>query len=142
MDFATSLGISASGLAVQRQRMNIIASNIANAHATRSASGEPYRRRQLIVASEPVSDSFQDALVQQTLRLATVKEVHQSQAPFREAYEPGHPDANERGFVKYPNVSMMEEMVSQMLATNAYEANITALNSSKNMVLRAMDIGR
>jgi flagellar basal-body rod protein FlgC len=142
MDFATSLGISASGLAVQRQRMNIIASNIANAHATRTASGEPYRRRQLIVASEPVSDSFQDALVQQTLRLATVKEVHQSQAPFREAYEPGHPDANERGFVKYPNVSMMEEMVSQMLATNAYEANITALNSSKNMVLRAMDIGR
>lgn len=141
MDFETSLNISASGLTVQRQRMNVIASNIANVHATRTASGEPYRRRELIVASEPV-DGFQDTLVRESLRLASVAEVRQSQAPFRQAYEPSNPDADERGYVQYPNVSLMEEMVNQMLATNAYQANLTALNSSKNMVLRAMEIGR
>lgn len=141
MDFETSLNISASGLTVQRQRMNVIASNIANVHATRTASGEPYRRRELIVASEPV-ESFQDTLVSESLKLASVSEVRQSQAPFRQAYEPNNPDADEKGYVQYPNVSLMEEMVNQMLATNAYQANLTALNSSKNMVLRAMEIGR
>jgi flagellar basal-body rod protein FlgC len=142
MDIESSLKISASGLAVQRQRMNVIASNIANVNATRSASGEPYRRRTLVVSSEPVTDTFKGTILQETLKLAKVADVQESQAPFRETYEPSHPDANAQGYVKYPNVSLMEEMVNQMLATNAYEANITALKASKNMVLRAMEIGR
>ncbi len=142
MDFASSLRISASGLSVQRQRMNIIASNIANVSTTRTPSGEPYRRMELVVSSEPISESFGGSLVKEALRLAKVAEVHHSTAPFNEVYEPQHPDANKKGFVQYPNVSVMEEMVSQVLAASAYEANLTAINTSKSMVLKAMDIGR
>ena len=142
MNFEASLQISASGLAVQRQRMNVIASNIANVHSTRTASGGPYRRKEVVVASEPLPGSFEDSLLQETLRLAKVAEVQESKDPFREVYEPGHPDANAKGYVQYPNVSLMEEMVNQVLVTTAYQANLTALNSSKNMALRAMEIGR
>ncbi len=142
MDFDASIHMSASGLTVQRQRMNVIASNIANVHATRTSTGEPYRRRDVVIGSEPLSASFQGALAQETLRLATVAEVRESRESFRQVYEPSNPDANAKGYVNYPNVNLMEEMVKQMLATNAYQANLSALNSSKNMALRAMEIGR
>lgn len=142
MDFDTSLRVSASGLTIQRQRMNVIASNIANIHTTRTSSGQPYRRRDLVLADEPLPESFGTSLLRESLRIPKVVEVSQSDAPFNEVYDPNHPDADGRGYVRFPNVSIMEEIISQTLALSAYEANLTAINTSKSMATKAMDIGR
>src|SRR5262245_51542236 len=135
MDFLTAIDISASGLAVQRERMNVASSNVANAQSTRSEDGGPYRRRDVIVGSLP-------ALEGDSVHGAEVREiVADSEAP-RLEYDPGHPDANADGYVAYPNVSVIEEMVDMITASRAYEAGVTSLDAAVSMAERAMSIGR
>ena len=138
MNFFGMMDITASGLAAQRLRMETVASNLANANSTRTAEGGPYRRRDVVFkAVQPVT--FRDAL-DASLREVSVSGVVQDQSPPRQRYEPGHPDADAQGFVGYPNVDPVVEMVNLLGAARSYEANITVMEATKNMMLRALDI--
>jgi len=139
MDFL-AMDVAASGLAVQRARMNVASSNLANVNTTRTADGGPYRRRDILAESVPVQGfpgGFADQV--QKVRVAGVREDAE---PPRLEYDPGHPDANAEGYVAYPNVSLIEEMVDMITASRAYEAGVTALGTSVAMAERAIGIGR
>jgi len=127
------IDVSASGLAAQRRRLEVIAENLANAETTRTAEGRPYRRKQVI---------FSEALDAAAEGGVEVEEISEDLSPGKRVYQPGHPDANDEGYVELPNVSVMQEMVDMIGATRAYEANVTALNATKSMIRRALDIGR
>ena len=137
--------ISASALTAQRLRMDVIASNIANAETTRATfeNGKfvPYRRKMTVM--EPIRADFRDVL---NGKLATqgvrVTEIKEDPTPFRQVYNPGHPDADENGMVNMPNVDLLREMVDLVSATRSYEANVTALNASKAMFMKSLEIGR
>jgi flagellar basal-body rod protein FlgC len=146
MPLLDAMGISASGLAAQRTRMKVIASNIANANTTRTPGGGPYRRRETIFAALPGNQSFQEELVSQqpddgTRHVKVVGIVEDSRAP-KLKYDPDHPDANEEGYVELPNVDVVEEMTNMMVAKRSYEANIAAINATKNMIVKALEIGK
>ncbi len=127
------LKIGATGLEAQKIRMNVIASNIANVNSTRTPSGGPYRRRDLVF--EPFK--FADDAVG-----VNVVKIVEDPRPFKRVYQPGHPDADKEGYVTYPNVDVMEEMVNLISATRAYEANLTLVNSYKDMVSRTIELMR
>ena len=129
------LDISASGLSAQRRRMDTIAENIANAETTRTAQGGPYRRKQVVFQAIPTAPGGTGGGV-------TVTEVATDPRPPRLVYRPGHPDANAEGYVRMPNVNILEEMVDMVSATRSYEANVAALNAAKQMTRKALEIGR
>lgn len=138
MNFFGMMDITASGLAAQRLRMETVASNLANANSTRTAEGGPYRRRDVVFqAVQPAS--FREAL-DASLRQVGVVKVVEDQSPLRRRYEPGHPDADAQGFVAYPNVDSVVEMVNLLGAARSYEANITVMEATKNLMLRALEI--
>ncbi|HUU49597.1 MAG TPA: flagellar basal body rod protein FlgC [Nitrospinota bacterium] len=145
MDFFSALKISSSGLSAQRLRMNVISSNLANANTTRTSEGVPYRRKDIVFSATPLNRPFQnilDAELNNNIRAVNIVNIIEDQRPFRLVYNPQHPDANEEGFVAMPNIRIMEEMVNLLSATRSYEANVTAINSIKNMALKALTIGR
>lgn len=133
MDLFTAMDISASGMRAQRTRMNIISSNIANAHTTRSATGGPYQRRDVI---------FRENAFEDKLSSVEVERIVSDPTPGNRVYEPSNPDADEDGYVRLPNVNLMEEMVNMIGATQAFEANTTAVKAQKDMALKALAIGR
>jgi flagellar basal-body rod protein FlgC len=145
MDITGTLGISASALRAERMRLDTIASNLANVNTTRTPEGGPYRRRNVVfVAQEPESDfaaTLQELSEQATRRGVDVAEVTEDPSPFRLVFDPGHPDANPEGYVAYPNVNPVAEMVDLMAATRAYEANVQAVNATKRMADAALAIG-
>ena len=142
MDLGLIFSIAGSGLEAQRIRMDVIASNLANAQTTRTPEGGPYRRRDVLFVAMPAGPSpFQSAL-EAALQKVQVSQVVEDPRPFPEVYRPGHPDADERGYVRLPNVNVLEEMVNLMAAARAYEANVTVLNTTKAMALQALEIGR
>lgn len=132
MEIFRSLEASASALTAERLWLDIVADNIANANTTRTATGEPFRRR------IPVFAPRTGAAAGGVQVVAVIEDL----SPFRLRYEPGHPDADENGYVRMPNVDVIKEMVDMIAATRAYEANVTAINAAKGMFLRALDIGR
>ena len=145
MDFLTSLKISSSGLRANRKRMGAISSNIANAQTTRTPEGGPYRKKEVVFGSEPARDSFSEILegeLGEKAQNVYATEVISSNKPPILKYEPNHPDANEKGYVAYPNVNIMEEMADMISTSRSYEANISALNTSKNMAMKALEIGK
>ncbi|CAM3890569.1 flagellar basal body rod protein FlgC [Cohnella lubricantis] len=137
--------ISASALTAQRLRMDVISSNIANAETTRAAyvNGEyvPYRRKEVVM--EPVQSNFSDILNgkldSQGVQVTQIKE---DPAPFKQVYNPTSPDADENGMVNMPNVDILKEMVDMISASRSYEANVTAMNASKAMFVKSLEIGR
>lgn len=133
--------ISSSGLSAERIRMNVIANNIANANATETPEGGPYRREQ-VEFSSVLNKTIQKGDVKGTERLGGVKvqRILKSTEPFNKVYLPGHPKADAKGFVEMPNVSVMMEMVDLVTATRSYEANLAVINSSKEMNNRALSI--
>ena len=131
MDTMAGLQVSFSGLNAQRTRMNVIASNLANAQSTRTPEGGPYAFAGML-----------NEQLQNGVNTVHVLDIVSDRNGTRLEYEPDHPDANEQGYVAYPNVNVMREMVDLISATRAYEANVTAINSSKDMSLRALQIGR
>jgi flagellar basal-body rod protein FlgC len=147
MSFLNSLNASVSGMTAQRQRINTISENIANAQTTRTPEGGPYRRREVVMAAVANDRTFEEELRAQDRSPSTTTEVKvvgitQDSRPPILRYEPGHPDANEEGYVAMPNVNVMEEMVNMMMASRAYEANTAAFNASKKMAEAALDLGR
>lgn len=145
MSFFKSMDISSSGLAAQRQRMNILSANLANAQTTRGDEGGAYRRRDVVFSATPTGEKFEDFLNGTNgaeLRKVEVVAIHKdTQAP-RHVFDPSHPDADATGYVDMPNINVMTEMVNMISATRAYEANATALNDAKQMAVTALGIGR
>ncbi|MCS7272891.1 MAG: flagellar basal body rod protein FlgC [Fimbriimonadales bacterium] len=134
MGLISTLRVSSSGLSAERLRMDIIADNIANANTTRTPDGQPYRRKVAIFEPIPPTPRMPGGV--------RVRQIVADTTPPRLVYEPGHPDADTNGYVAYPNVDIVHEMVDLITATRAYEANIQAFNAAKNMFLRTLDIGR
>ncbi len=145
MDTLTAMQISGSALKAERARLNIAAMNLANANTTRTIEGGPYKAKSVVFAAKPVEGvNFQDTLNSTTERLRKVEvvQVSEDKAPFKEVYDPSHPDADANGIVRFPNVNVAEQMVDMMSAKRSYEANVTALDAVKSMALKALEIGR
>lgn len=135
--------ISASALTAERTRMNLIASNLANANATRTSEGGPYKRKDAMFAAMPMEDSFSSMLdkkSQPDAKGVEVMEIMEDNTPPRLQYEPGHPDADAQGYVAYPNVNVVEEMADMINVTRVYEANVTASKASMDMQMKALSI--
>lgn len=149
MSIFNAINSSASALTAQRLRMDVVSSNIANAQTTRATINEngdfePYRRK--MVEMEPQGQSFKSFLhkAENSNHASGVRvtEITEDEEPFKLVYNPAHPDADEAGYVQLPNVDPLKEMVDLMSATRSYEANITALNASKSMLMKALEIGK
>ncbi len=134
--------ISATGLRAQRQRMEIIADNLANIHSTRTEEGGPFRKKEPVFVTSDLSRGGFRSAFDQKLEGVKMDEVVESAKPFERAFDPGHPDADKDGYVTLPNVNVVEEMADMMTATRSYEANITIVNTTKQMFLKALEIGR
>jgi flagellar basal-body rod protein FlgC len=141
MDFFTAMEVSASGLSAERTRMNIAASNLANAQTTQTAGGGPYKRRDVTMQSVDVPGTRNTPFAQ-AVRGVAVSQISQDATPPRLEYDPGHPQANAQGYVAYPNINPVEEMVDMITASRAYEAGITTMTTAVNMAERALGIGR
>ncbi|MGA1847107.1 flagellar basal body rod protein FlgC [Deferribacter abyssi] len=133
MSFFDVLKISATGLSAQRIRINVISSNLANANTTRTKEGGPYKRKDIV---------FREILNGELAGGVKVEKVIEDEKPPVLKYDPGHPDANEEGYVAYPNINPIEEMVNMLEASRSYEANVTVLNTAKQLALKALEIGR
>jgi flagellar basal-body rod protein FlgC len=129
----TSLKVSATALEAQKMRMNVIASNIANINSTTTPEGGPYRRKDVVFASY---------LYDETSSGVDIPRIVEDQRPFKTVYDPGHPDADTDGYVNYPNINTIEEMVNLTAAARAYEANLTMINTYKEMFIKTLDITR
>ena len=135
--------ISVSGMDAQMRRMRLISSNLANAGSTRSTTGQTYRRKEIVFAAMPLERSSKVGLDgMDGLRRVTTVGVVEDPRPFRRLHIPGHPDADEKGFVEFPNVERFEEMVNLMEAFRSYEANLMTFNASKDMMKKAFEIWR
>ncbi len=133
MDILSAGRIARTGLIAQRTRLNVSAANIANAHVTRTLEGGPYRAKNVVLRAVPLAPGS-------PLRKVEVYAIKDDPSPFREVYHPGHPDADARGIVKYPNVDVITEMVELLSAGRAYEANLNVLTTSKSMFLKTLDL--
>lgn len=168
MELFKAMGISASGLNAQRTMIQSISMNLANVHTTRTEDGGPYRRRRTVFSTIPSPPDFKEILSFQMGGSPALKRTHPDhfsigEIPPRKAdrkeggvraeiiedwneprmnYDPTHPDADEHGYVLFPNINPIEEMVDLMGAVRSYEANVTAFNAAKSMALKALEIGR
>lgn len=138
----SALEVSASGLSAERVRMNTTASNLANARTTRTAQGTPFRRMDPVFEAVGLDRLRGLPSVQQGVSLVRVARIQEDTRPGTLVYDPSHPDANAQGYVTYPNVNAVEEMVNMITATRAYEAGVTSINSIKQMARSALEIGR
>lgn len=166
MGWYPGIEISAGGLYAERTKLNVIANNIANVKTTRTPTGEPYRRREVILKSR---DSFAELLkgVRHKLPLYVTHPMHSSgiedreskirireggvevegvhedtKTPFKVVYDPSHPDADSQGYVKLPNVDITQELTDMIIARRAYEANVAVITVSKSMTRSALEIGK
>lgn len=141
MHFQNSFDISFSGMSVQRKRMDIISHNLANIETTRTEEGVPYRRKMLVLSPLEQELTFSDTL-DGALSGVRIDEVAEDQTPFKEEFVPGHPDADERGYVRKPNVDLFVENVNMLSAKRAFEANVAAVKTAREMAMAALEIGR
>ena len=137
----SAIAASASGLSAERTRMEVAISNLANAESTRSTSGGPYRRRDVVLAADTTSP-FEGTLEAAGATGVRVAAVVEDQTAFTRRYEPSHPDADAEGFVALPNIDPAVEMVDMLSAARAYQANLTAINLVRDMLQRALDLAR
>jgi flagellar basal-body rod protein FlgC len=159
----SSIDVSASGMTLQRRKMDVVAQNIANAETTKTQDGTPYQRKRIVVSEAEESVPFKTAMAQARTKLARTHSRHLVSSPrhsnanleiskadakeiidpassFRLVHDPDHPDADEEGFVKMPDIEIVNEMVDMMAASRAYEANTMAISTAKEMAKNALDI--
>lgn len=134
MSVFSGMRISASALTAERLRLDIISSNVANARTTRTEDGGPYKRK-IAVFEENYDEKLGMLGIKAT-------EIIDDKTPVKKLYEPNHPDADEEGYVEYPNVDLLVEMSDLIVASRAYESNVDTLNAQKNMISKALEIGR
>lgn len=150
MGFLNTIDISATGLTAQRLRMDTIASNMANIETTRTQNGQGPYRRQIVLfeAVKPAAGKKFGRVLDAELakmrgvRVADIRELSPEESPFRRVYDPSHPDADADGYVNYPNVNVVEEMVNMISATRSYEANSKVIEATKAMAAQALTIGQ
>ncbi len=138
----SAMDVAASGLSAERVRMNTIASNLANARTTRTEAGGPYKRLDPVFEAVGLDESRGVMATHGGVSEVRVARIQEDTRPGMMVYEPGHPDANAQGYVEYPNVNAVEEMVNMITASRAYEAGVTSIDSVKQMGRSALDIGR
>ena len=145
MSFMGSMTTSATGMTAQQLRTDLISQNLANVNTTRDENGEPYRRK-IAVFAEKTNNGFGSALNKalgvsgRGVKVSMVAE--DTETDMKMVYDPSHPDADENGYVTYPNVDTVTEMTNMIDATRSYEANVTAFNASKQMLLKTLEIGK
>ena len=136
------LKISSSGLRAQRVRMETIATNLANIHTTRTEEGGPYKKMNVVLGSADMpSEKFQGVFTRK-LEGVDVEEITESEKPFEKTYDPSHPDADQEGYVTYPNVNVLEEMTDMVSASRSYEANVNAINVTKHLFQKTLEIAK
>ena len=138
----SAIEISASGLSAERTRMNTVASNLANAQTTRTAQGGAYKRVDPVFEAVALDKIRALTPSEKSVSLVRVANIVQDKRPGMQVYSPGHPDANADGYVEYPNVNVVEEMVNMITASRAYEAGVTSIESIKGMARSALGIGK
>lgn len=146
MGFYDSVRISSTGLTAERTRMDIISKNIANINTTRTASGGPYRR-QIAIFREQDAPTFEQALnsakgLSSSGSGVEVAAIVDDKSEFKREYNPSHPDADEEGYVLLPNIDSITEMINLISANRAYDANVTVINGTKAMAMKALEIGK
>lgn len=147
MSFFDSMNISATGLTAQRLRMDVISENIANVSTTRTSDGGPYKRKTVLFQEIQEKDTFSSLFKDATRRVnqgmgVRVSKIATDDSPGILSYDPSHPDADEEGYVRMPNVNIVEEMVNMISASRSYEANVTAIGSTKSMIAKTLELGR
>jgi len=150
MGLFDALSISASGLSAERLRMDVTAENLANAQSTQGADGQPYRRKEVVLQSTGADGGFPAALAGamgtggsgETPGGVQVAAIVEDDTPGRRVYDPGHPDADAQGYVTLPNVDSVTEMVDLISASRAYEANVTAMQTAKQMFTKTLELLR
>ncbi|WP_066193901.1 MULTISPECIES: flagellar basal body rod protein FlgC [Gracilibacillus] len=151
MSIFQAMNTSGSGLTAQRLRMDVISSNIANADTTRATVNEdgeyqPYQRKMTVLGENGQTFASTLSQAQGSGRVVNngvkVSQITEDEAPFKMVFNPNHPDADEEGYVALPNVDPLKEMVDMMSATRSYEANVTSINASKTMLMKALEIGK
>ena len=145
MDFLTNMKISSSGLNVQRKRMEAISRNLANLETTRTPEGGPYLKKDILVTAVPMESEFGSIFKNKLgdrLTKPQITEVVEDQTEPKMVYKPKHPDANNEGYVAMPNIDPMTEVVNMVTTQRSFDANVTAMNASKAMAVRAIDLGR
>lgn len=134
MSLFNIFNVSGSAMTAQAQRLNVVASNLANADSATSANGQPYRAKQVVFSATPMgNDSAQGV---------KVTAVVEDNSPMKMVYDPKHPMANEQGYVAMPNVNVVDEMVNMISASRAYQNNVEVMNTSKTLLLRTLTIGQ
>jgi flagellar basal-body rod protein FlgC len=136
MSLIGSFNLGTTGLVAQSVRLNTIASNIANAETAVGPDGQPYRARQVVFQADPVRNSNSHAMGVKVARIV------ESDAPLRMEYRPGHPLANEQGYVAMPNVNPAEQMVDMVAASRAYQFNVEMMNVTRQLMLKTLDLGK
>jgi len=140
MSLSDIMDIATSGLTAQRARLTVAASNLANAETTRSERGGPYRRKDPVFVEKPLGESFGSTFERQ-MRGVEVDRIAEDDSGFIERYMPGHPDADEKGFVRFPNVSVMDEQTNILSATRSYEANVMVMRKVRAMAEAILRVG-
>ncbi len=145
MSVFSGMDISATGMTAQRTRLDIISENIANVNTTRDSEGNVYKRKSVIF-QEKEYPSFSDTLTTATGGMigggVKVSQIFEDESEGKKVYDPSNPDADDDGYVTYPNVNTVTEMTDMIDASRSYEANVTAFNASKNMQLKALELGK
>jgi len=153
MAFLSSMSIVGSGLTAEQLRLDVISENITNMNTTRTEGGGTYRRKVVVFEAQSSRTSFQEAMARAAQGLAPnagyetaggvrVTQILEDDSDFKLVYDPTHPDADEAGYVQLPNVELVKEITDAMAATQAYSANVTALNALKTVVNKGLEIGR
>ena len=133
-----SLEISSTALRAERTRMNVISNNLANMNTTRGPDGGPYRRQYVVFKTLLEENAAADGTMKG--RGVAIDDVEGDMRPFQKVYKPGHPDADEQGYLSLPNVNMAEENVDMLMASRSYDANLAALRLTKSMIRKILDL--
>jgi flagellar basal-body rod protein FlgC len=143
MSLFNSLSVSASGMTAERQRAEVLVENIANADTTRTATGGPYRRQDVVFQSQDVTSPFSSIFDSQMSSQGAgvgISQIITDQSEPDRRYMPGHPDADKDGYVSYPKVNAAEDMVDLVGASRSYQANVSAISAVKDMIQRSIDL--
>jgi len=134
MSLFNIFNVAGSAMTAQSQRLNVVASNLANADSTTSANGQPYRAKQVVFRATPMGGGDAQGV--------KVEAVVEDNSPMKLIYDPKHPMANDKGYVTMPNVNVVDEMVNMISASRAYQNNVEVMNTSKSLLLKTLTIGQ
>jgi flagellar basal-body rod protein FlgC len=133
MSLFNIFNVSGSAMSAQAQRLNTVASNLANADSATSSTGEAYRAKQVVFEAVPMSTGATGV---------KVREVVEDPSPLKQVYDPKHPMADEKGYVSMPNVNAVDEMVNMLSASRSYQNNVETMNAAKSMLLKTLTLGQ